>query len=57
MKKPSIENIIKHNENIIEKCRTQDLYPHLKIVFEKYRAMGWNEALNYILNNYNLEEK
>ena len=51
MKNPTIENIIKHNERTIEKCITQDLYP------TKYRAMGWIEALNYITNNYNLEEK
>ena len=51
MKNPSIENLIKYNDRIIEKCKTQDLYPM------KYRAMGWSEALNYILNNYNLEEK
>ena len=51
MKHPSIEHIIKHNERIIEKCKTQDLYPI------KYRAMGWIQALYYITNNYNLEEK
>ena len=51
MKNPSIENIIEHNERTIKKCITQDLYPI------KYRAMGWVEALKYITNNYNLEEK
>ena len=51
MKNPSIKNIIEHNEKIITKCRTQNLYPM------KYRAMGWVQALNYITNNYNLEEK
>ena len=51
MKNPSIENIIKQCERTIKKCTTQDLYPI------KYRAVGWKQALNYITNNYNLEEK
>ena len=51
MTTPSIEKLIKHNERTIEKCKAQDLYPM------KYRAMGWVQALNYIINNYNLEEK
>ena len=51
MKNPSIKNIIEHNEITIKKCRTQDLYPM------KYRAMGWIQALNYITDNYNIEEK
>ena len=51
MKNPSIENIIKHNEKIIEKCRTQESYTI------KYRSLGWIQALNYIKNNYNIEEK
>ena len=50
-KKPSIEDLIKHNERTIKKCRTEDLYPM------KYRAIGWLQALHYITNNYNLEEK
>ena len=51
MKNPSIKSLIEHNKRTIDKCKTQDLYP------TKYRAMGWVEALNYITNNYNLEEK
>ena len=51
MKNPSIRNLIEHNERTIKKCRTQDLYP------TKYRAIGWIQALNYITNIYNLEEK
>ena len=51
MTTPSIEKLIKHNERTIEKCTTQDLYP------TKYRSIGWLQALHYITNNYNLEEK
>ena len=52
MRNPSIiENLIKHNEKVISKCKSQDLYPM------KYRAMGWVQALNYINDNYKLEEK
>ena len=51
MKNPSIENLIEYHERIVKKCITQDLYPM------KYEAIGWIAALNYITNNYKLEEK
>ena len=51
MKNPSIENIIEYNNRIVKKCKTQDQYPI------KYRAIGWIQALEYIINNYNIEEK
>ena len=50
MKNPSIENIIKHNKKLMEKTLEENLDLH-------YRAEGWIEALNYITNNYKLEEK
>ena len=51
MKNPSIENIIEYNNRIVKKCKTQDKYPI------KYRAIVWIQALEYIINNYNIEEK
>ena len=50
MKHPRIENLIKYNENVMEKTLEENLDVH-------YRAKGWIEALNYITNNYKLEEK
>lgn len=55
MKKPTIKNLIKHNENIAEKY-----YPSMlgnSLAADYYKAKGWIEALNYITNNYKLEEK
>ena len=56
MKNPSIKNLIKHNENIIEKTRIEPSCKCLPCDIH-YRAVGWTQALNYITNNYNLEEK
>ena len=55
MKNPSIENIIKHNEKIIEKYNKLALGN--SAAETKYRSLGWIQALNYIKNNYNIEEK
>ena len=56
MKNPSIKNIIKHNENVMKQSLEGSIYDtYSKRVY--YRAKGWIEALNYITNNYNLEEK
>ena len=58
MRKSSIENLIKHNENIIKEYKNWDLLD--KYESEDYiipRAMGWVDALNYITRNYKLEEK
>ena len=53
MDRPSIENLIKHNEKIMkETLDGSDRNTKLH-----YRCKGWVEALNYIINNYNLEEK
>ena len=56
MKNPSIENLIKHNESIMKQSLEGSIYDtHSKQVY--YRCKGWVQALNYITNNYNLEEK
>ena len=57
MNKPSIENIIKHNENIMEETLNGSLTHLNRNTKLHYRCKGWVEALNYIINNYNLEEK
>ena len=51
MKYPKIESLIEHNKRIVDKCKTQDLYPM------KYEAIGWINALSYIRRYYNLEKK
>ena len=56
MRKSSIENLIKHNENIMKQSLEGSIYDtYSKKVY--YRCKGWVEALNYITNNYKLEEK
>ena len=55
MKYPSIENLIKHNKAVMSSCGNSMLCNSLG---EKYYiCRGWVEALNYITNNYKLEEK
>ena len=53
MKNPSIESLIKHNERIMNET-LDGSYGSTKLY---YRCKGWVDALNYITNNYNLEEK
>ena len=55
MKKPSIENIIKHNKRIIDNPSNVILANSEGANYN--RAMGWYQALIYITNNYNIEEK
>ena len=58
MTTPGIEKLKLHNKNIMNKSiryindRDMDEY---RSVY--YRAKGWYDALNYITNNYKLEEK
>ena len=51
MTTPSIESLKLHNKNAMNKSILAKDYNNYN------RARGWFDALNYITNNYKLEEK
>ena len=57
MKKPNIEKLKLHNKNIMNKSLAWDSIKTDSFIEKYYLAKGWFDALNYITNNYKLEEK
>ena len=51
MKNPNIEKLIEYNEMRAKQSLEIKDYNHYHL------CRGWTEALNYITNNYKLEEK
>ena len=56
MKKPRIEALIKHNENVMDKAlEHREISSHNKKLY--YEARGWVKALEYILREYDCTPK
>ena len=56
MKKPRIEALIKHNENVINKVlEEKDNSSYAAKLY--YEARGWVKALEYILREYDCTPK
>ena len=52
-----IEKLKLHNKNIMNKCLAWNKPDCEDFVEKYYLAKGWLDALNYITNNYKIEEK
>ena len=56
MKKPRIEALIKHNENVMDKAlEHREISSYNKKLY--YEASGWVKALEYILREYDCTPK
>ena len=56
MKKPRIEALIKHNENVMDKVlEEKDNSSYNKKLY--YEARGWVKALEYMLREYDCTPK